>query len=483
MRISTAPGIRKFNQSALRSLCITVVISAAVGICQAQLRLPGLFSDHMVIQQNATVAIWGWSHPTQDLMIKVSWDTVTMKTKSANTTFWKTTIKTPPAGGPHTITIIAGNEKRVIDDVLSGEVWLCSGQSNMEWSMAAAGDGKTIIGQINDPQIRLFQVPKSAADARQTRGEGIWTICDKNSVAGFSAVGYFFGKKLNENLKLPVGLINASWGGTPAEAWVPAEIIEADDVLKQAANKQIDDKPWCPTRSAVVFNAMINPLLPYKVAGALWYQGEANTAAPATYKQLMETLITDWRKEFQTDFPFYYVQIAPFKGYGEIEKGTLVREQQVQMQSIPNTGMVVISDLVDNVADIHPQFKKPVGERLANLALAKTYGQSGIVYQSPQYASMKVEKSRVRIAFDHAADGLLSRGGAPNEFFVAGADHKFYPATAKIDGSTLVVSAKEVKEPVAVRYAWANGALGNLFGKSGLPVSSFRTDDWPILVN
>jgi sialate O-acetylesterase len=232
-----------------------------------------------------------------------------------------------------------------------------------------------------------------------------------------------------------------------------------------------------------VFNAMINPLLPYKIAGALWYQGESNTVAPATYKHLMEALIVDWRKEFQTDFPFYYVQIAPYKGYGEIEKGTLVREQQVQMQSIPNTGMVVISDLVDNVADIHPQFKKPVGERLANLALAKTYGQSGIVFQSPQYASMKVEKSRVRIIFDHAAEGLVSKGGAPNEFFVAGVDHKFYPAIAKIDGSTVVVSSKEVKEPVAVRYAWSNAALGNLFGKSGLPVSSFRTDEWPIPVN
>lgn len=482
MKTPTTFSIPEFEKQVWLRLCITVAALAAVGVCNAQLRLPGLFSDHMVIQQNATVAIWGWSHPTQDVVINVSWDTVTTRTKSANTTFWKTSIQTPPAGGPHTITIIAGHERRVIEDVLSGEVWLCSGQSNMEWSMAASGDGKTIMGQVNDPQIRLFQVPKSAADERQTRGEGSWTVCDRNTVAGFSAIGYFFGKKLNDNLKLPVGLINASWGGTPAESWVPAEVIASNDALKQSAFKQIDDKPWCPSKTAVVFNAMINPLLPYKLAGALWYQGESNTAAPSTYKQLMEALILDWRKEFQTDFPFYYVQIAPYKGYGDIEKGTLIREQQVQMQSIPNTGMVVISDLVDNVADIHPQFKKPVGERLANVALAKAYGQSGIVYQSPQYASMKVEKGRVRVTFDHAADGLLSRGSGPNEFFIAGADHKFYPATAKIDGSSIVVSAKEVKEPVAVRYAWANGSLGNLFGKSGLPVSSFRTDDWPIPV-
>jgi sialate O-acetylesterase len=444
--------------------------------------MPGLFSDHMVIQQNATVAIWGWSRPTQNVVVNVSWDTVTMRVKSANTTFWKTTIKTPPAGGPHTITIVAGNDRRDIKDVLSGEVWLCSGQSNMEWSMAASSDGKKVIDQVNDPQIRLFQVPQSAADTRQTRGEGVWTVCDKNTVAGFSAVGYYFGKKVNSTLNQPVGLINASWGGTPAEAWVPAETIEDNSALKQSATKLIDDKPWCPSRPAVVFNAMINPMLPYKLAGALWYQGESNTSAPSTYKQLMESLIGVWRKEFQTDFPFYYVQIAPYKGYGEVEKGTLIREQQVMMQSIPNTGMVVISDLVDDINDIHPKFKQPVGERLANVALSKTYGKSGLVYLSPQYASMKVEKKRLRLTFDNASDGLVTKNGAPTEFLIAGADHKFYPATAKIDGNTVVVSAKEVPEPVAVRYAWTNGSTGNLFGKSGLPVSSFRTDDWPIPV-
>ncbi|MEJ1240097.1 sialate O-acetylesterase [Chryseolinea sp. T2] len=463
--------------------CLLITFCALFGVGHAQLRLPGVYSDHMVIQQNATVPIWGWSNPTQDVVIKVSWDTVTIRTKSANTAFWKTSVKTPVAGGPHTITVMAGDEKQVIQDVLSGEVWLCSGQSNMEWSMAASNDGKTIMEQVNDPQIRLFDVPNSAADSRQTRGEGTWKICDRNSVTGFSAVGYFFGKKLNENLHLPVGLINASWGGTPAESWVPAEIIDGNEALKKAAMKQKDDRPWCPSRPAVTFNSMINPLLPYTLAGALWYQGETNTAAPATYKQLMETLIGVWRKEFATDFPFYYVQIAPYKGYGDVEKGTLIREQQVQMQSIPKTGMVVISDLVEDVTDIHPKFKKPVGERLANVALVKTYGKSGIVYQSPQYASMKVEKQKVRLTFEFATDGLLAKNGSPTEFLIAGADHKFYPATAKIDGNTVIVSSKEVKEPVAVRYAWSNASIGNLFGKSGLPVSSFRTDDWSIPVN
>lgn len=459
---------------------VTIVAVMLCGITQAQLRLPGLFSDHMVIQQNATVPIWGWSYATQEVRINVSWDTVTVRIKSDNTSYWKAAIKSPAAGGPHEITITAGGEKHVIRDVLSGEVWLCSGQSNMEWSMAAAGDGKALIPEVDDPEIRLFDVPTSAADTRQVRGEGTWRVCDKNSVAGFSAIGYFFGKKLQQNLQAPVGLINSSWGGTPAETWVPAERVEADPVLKEAAALQKDDRPWCPSKPGVVFNAMINPFVPFRIAGALWYQGESNTGAPYTYKQLMETLIRSWREEFKTDLAFYYVQIAPYKGYGDIEKGTLLREQQVRMQSIPNSGMVVISDLVDDVTDIHPQFKKPVGERLADLALAKTYHQPGVVHEYPEFASMTVEKSRVKIAFKHGGAGLMAKGGAPTEFLIAGADRKFYPATAKIEGSTVIVSSKQVKTPVAVRYAWSNSSIGNLFGKSGLPVSSFRTDDWPI---
>jgi sialate O-acetylesterase len=196
----------------------------------------------------------------------------------------------------------------------------------------------------------------------------------------------------------------------------------------------------------------------------------------------MESLITEWRKQFLFDFPFYYVQIAPYSGYGDIEKGTLIREQEVKMLEIPKTGMVVISDLVDNVKDIHPHYKKPVGERLANLALVDTYGKKGIVYQSPLYKSMKLEKSKIRISFDHVPSGLISKGGEPTEFMIAGEDQKFYPAKAKIEGGNVIVSAKEVKNPVAVRFGWKNSSIPNLFSKEGLPVSSFRTDDWPILV-
>jgi len=449
---------------------------------EAQLRLPALFDDHMVIQQQSPVPIWGWAHSSQNITINVSWDTTTIKTKADNTTFWASTLYTPAAGGPHTITIKAGGEVRTLTDVMSGEVWLCSGQSNMEWAMNASGDGKGIINEVNDPNIRLFHIPKSAASDLQVRGEGDWQVCDKNSVAYFSAVAYFFGKKLNQELNVPIGLINASWGGTPAETWLPEKVVNANPLLAKSAEKQIDDRPWCPSKPGVVFNSMIYPIVPFRLAGALWYQGESNTAAPATYKLLMENLITEWRKQFLSDFPFYYVQIAPYGGYGDIEKGTLIREQEVKMLEIPKTGMVVISDHVDNVKDIHPQYKKPVGERLANLALADTYGKKGIVYQSPLYKSMKSEKGKIRISFDHVPSGLISKGGEPTEFMIAGDDQKFYPAKAKIEGGNVIVSAKEVKNPVAVRFGWKNESIPNLFSKEGLPVSCFRTDDWPILI-
>lgn len=454
-------------------LLSTALLLACVSY--GQLRLPAVYMDHMVLQQQSPVPIWGWAHPTQDITIHVSWDTTTIKTKSDNATFWAATLYTPVAGGPHSITIKAGGETRVLQDVLVGEVWLSSGQSNMEWSMAASGDGKLVMDQVNDPNIRLFQVPKSAASTEQVRGEGTWRVCDKESVRHFSAVSYFFAKKLNNELNIPIGIINASWGGTPAETWLPAQLIENNPALKASAEKQIDDKPWCTSKSGVVYNSMIRPLIPFRIAGALWYQGEANTVAPQTYKQLMEALILDWRKEFLNDFPFYYVQIAPWSGYGETS-GVLIREQQTQMLSISKTGMVVVSDLVDDIKDIHPQFKKPVGERLANIALGDTYGKSGVVYKSPVYQSMKVEKNKIRLYFDNVPTTLISKGGAPTEFMIAGADSKFYPATAKIEGKTVVVFAKEVKTPQIVHFGWTNASMPNLFTQEGLPVPAFRTD-------
>jgi sialate O-acetylesterase len=444
---------------------------------KAQLRLPVIFDDHMVIQRQTTTPIWGWTYPSQIVTINVSWDTTTIKTQADHGAFWKTTIDTPPAGGPHSITIRSGSDIVTLKDVLSGEVWIASGQSNMEWSMDAAADGKPIVNQVNDPNIRLLNIPNSSAGTLQVRGEGDWEVCNKETVRDFSAVAYFFGKKLNDNLNVPIGLINASWGGSPAEVWLPAELVESNEVLRESASKQNANQPWAPVIPGVIFNSMINPIIPFRIAGALWYQGEANTTVPKTYKMLMENLIKDWRKQFQHELPFYYVQIAPYSEYTG-ESGILIREQQVKMLEIPKTGMVVISDLVDDVKDIHPKYKKVVGDRLANIALADTYGKTDIVYLSPLYKSMKVEKNKIRITFDNVPTGLEARGGDLTEFLIAGDDRKFYTAKAKIDKGTVIVSSKEVKKPVAVRFAWTNGSIPNLFSKEGLPVPSFRTENW-----
>ena len=460
----------------MRILTTLIVLLVSIGL-KAQIKLPVIYNDHMVIQQQATVPIWGWAQPSQDITIKMSWDTTTIRTKSDNGTFWESTINTPTAGGPHTITIKAGNDVCTLQDVMSGEVWIASGQSNMEWSMNSSADGKPLVDEISDPNIRLFSVPRASAATLQEKGEGEWAVCNKESVGSFSAVAYFFGKKLNQNLNIPIGLINCSWGGSPAEAWTPKEAVLSKPQLAESASKLNNEQPWAPVKPGVLFNAMINPLIPFRIAGAIWYQGEANAAAPSTYKDLMETLIMEWRKQFQSDLPFYYVQIAPYSGYGG-ESGILVREQQVKMLEIPKTGMVVISDLVDDVKDIHPKYKKTVGERLADVALADTYGKQGIAYQSPLYKSMKVEKNKIRISFDHVSTGLVAKGGELTEFLIAGEDQKFYPAKAKIDKGTVVISAKDVKIPVAVRFAWSNGSIPNLFSSEGLPVPPFRTDTW-----
>ncbi len=444
----------------------------------AQLRLPSVIGDHMVLQQQSEVAIWGWAGPGDSLTVVGNWNNAPVVTKTLNTGMWKVMVKTPVAGGPYNISI-RGKSEMTISDVMIGEVWICSGQSNMEWSVNNnAIDAKEDMPNANLPGIRLFHVNKSASDDPQMHGEGQWQLCSPETMKGFSSVGYFFGKKLHADLNVPIGLINVSWGGTPAEVWTPKDKIENDPELKESAAK-LKEYDWWPKNAGLTYNAMIRPLVPYGIAGAIWYQGESNTAAPETYQKLMKTMIESWRSDFGKEFPFYYVQIAPFK-YGRNYEGALIREQQVKLLSVPKTGMVIISDAVENVEDIHPKFKKPVGDRLANLALAETYKRPLQGYQSPIYKSMQVEKRKVRVSFSFADVGLMSKGGDPTQFMIAAEDQKFFPATAKIDGSTVVVSSKEVKAPVAIRFCWDNTSIPNLFNKAGLPVSCFRSDSWPL---
>jgi sialate O-acetylesterase len=346
------------------------------------------------------------------------------------------------------------------------------------------------VTNATDKNIRFFNIPRTTSEHPQDDVKAEWKVCNPDDMKNFSAAAYFFAKSLRQNLNIPVGLIEAAWGGTPAEAWTPADAINNNAVVKEAAAK-LTPVPWGPISPASIYNAEIYPIIQYSIAGTIWYQGEANVAGASTYSELLSTMINSWRKAWQKDFPFYFVQIAPYAGYGDNSSSAFLREQQTKTLSVPNTGMIVITDLVDNINDIHPKMKKEVGIRLANYALAETYGKKDIVYKSPFYKSMRIEKDKIRIYFDGADKGLISKGDTLSEFFIAGSDQNFVPAKAKIDGNTVVVWNKNIKDPVAVRFAFRNGAMPNLFSKEarpddpvgrGLPVNPFRTDDWNVQV-
>ncbi|WP_240336880.1 sialate O-acetylesterase [Rufibacter psychrotolerans] len=438
--------------------------------------LPAIIGNHMVLQRNAEVTIWGWGHTGEEVTVTGSWDNKPVKTKVNGLAQWSVKLQTSGVTQPQTVTV-KGYNTIVLEDVLLGEVWLCSGQSNMEWSANAGIDNaQKHVAEANYPSIRFFQVPRRTADAPQLDLPGQWVVCTPQTMQHFSAVGYFFGREIHQNLKTPVGLINSSWGGTPAEVWLSAGAMAANPVLAEAAAKR-KEVEWGPVQTAKAYNAMIAPLIPFRLAGALWYQGESNVDAPEVYAQMLPALIQDWRSAWKQDFPFYYVQIAPYK-YGGAEEWPRLAEAQLKTLRVPHTGMAVIHD-VGNVDDIHPRNKLDVGKRLAALALNKTYGKKDVVSSGPIYRSMKVQGNKTRLYFDHADQGLVVKGKELTYFEIAGEDQQFVPATAKIDGNTVVVSAKEVKKPVAVRFGWSNSANPNLFNKAGLPASAFRTDSWP----
>ncbi len=445
---------------------------------QAKVSLPAIFSSRMVLQQNSEVTIWGLANPLENIKVVGSWDNDTAKMIANNQAKWWVTLKTPTAGGPYLVTIV-GSDTIVLKDVMIGEVWLCSGQSNMEMSASwGIKDSAQEISEANFPNIRLFHVVKRAAQYPQLNVAGTWKTCTPATMKNFSAAGYFFGRDLYNNLNVPIGLINSSWGGTPAETWINPDTISSDKILSEAAKKISVTMPWCPGKPGKTYNSMIYPLIPFKIAGVIWYQGETNTASPESYSQLFSTLIRDWRNEWKEEFPFYYVQIAPFN-YETSYTGVLVREAQLKCLSLPKTGMVVISD-IGNLTNIHPKDKQDVGKRLANWALANTYDKKGISFSEPLYRSYKIEGNKIRIYFDYAENGLVARGGTLTNFQIAGDDSVFIPAKAEIKDSTVVVYSDKVQNPIAVRYAWKNAVEPNLFNKEGLPASSFRTDSWKI---
>lgn len=445
---------------------------------QAQISLPSVFTNHMVLQQNSEVAVWGWGTASSTIRIVGSWAPKdTIKTTVKDDGSWKTTIKTISAGGPYTLSFF-GNGKILLEDVMLGEVWLCSGQSNMEWTPLQINESKEEITAANHPNIRFFHVTKRGAAYPQNNCEGLWKICTPDVMKNISAVAYFFGRDLQKTLNVPIGLIVSAWGGTPAEVWTPEKDIMANE--KTASNLPKTSYPWWPVKSGVLYNQMIHPITPYSIAGCIWYQGESNQDRSSTYGPLLKTMIESWRKSFHKEFPFYIVQIAPHSYHANDNGPALIREAQEWVASTtPETGLVVISDLVNDIKNIHPTDKQNVGLRLANMAIRKTYKRMGKEVQSPLLKFFKIQKDKIIISFDHADDGLICRGKNAVGLQIAGEDKQFVDAIGKIKGNTLVVTSPNVKKPIAVRYCFDEATIGNLFNTEGLPVAPFRTDrDW-----
>jgi sialate O-acetylesterase len=509
-----------------RSIKIVAFVSLLLMVlpASADVKLAGVFGDHMVLQRDAAIPVWGWADPGEQVTV-----TLTEQSKSATADAkgnWSVKLDALKAGGPYVLKV---QGKNAVDrsDVLVGEVWLCSGQSNMEMVVASAQNSKTEAANADYPKIRMFTVAKKPAIAPQTDCIGTWRVCNSQTVPSFSAAGYFFGRRLHQELGVPVGLINSSWGGTPIQAWTSAAAHEAEPQLKtlvdayhqavasydpavakeryakalanweksaaeaKATGRTFKVKkpsiPQSPELSqnspATLYNGMIAPLAPYAIRGAIWYQGESNASEAARYGLQLRTMIANWRADWREgDFAFLWVQLPNFmavqKKPSETSGWTGIREQMLHTLAVPNTGMAVTIDVGDE-KNIHPTNKQEVGRRLAQWALAKTYGKD-IVACGPLYKSMRKDGDKIVIEFDYADGGLAIRDGEKLQgFAIAGQDQNFVWADARIEGNTVVVSSAEVKDPTAVRYGWANNPNPpcNLVNKAGLPASPFRTDD------
>ena len=465
----------------------------------ATIKLPALVGDNMVLQQNTKVNIWGWASPDETVKIEADWLNKEVSAVTGTDSLWKVQISTPKAGGPYSM-IITGDNTITLNNILIGEVWVCSGQSNMEKPIGIQPGQKPVfnyeeeIRNANYKQIRLFHVPRKMVAEVQTNVEANWEPCTSKTIDSlkFSAAGYFFGRELFKELKVPIGLIDATWGGTRIEPWTPVEgfkMMPSLDSIYQSVQQNLKIEKHAPT---LLYNGMIAPLTNYTVKGAVWYQGESNLMDVNDglfYAEKMKALIFGWRAAWKNpEMPFYYVQIAPYHYFKDRsdrvnspDELPLLWEAQTMSLSIPYTGMVVITDIVDDLSDIHPRDKQDVGKRLALVALAKSYGKKDIVYSGPKYKSMKTENDKILISFDYVDGGLIAKDNHPLTWFtIAGEDENFVPATAEIKGDKLVVYHEGLKNPIAVRFAWDEEAQPNFFNKAGLPAIPFRTDNWQI---
>lgn len=465
----------------INALLFTLLLAFPLGL-YADVQLPSIFSDNMVLQQNANVRIWGKARPGEKITLKSSWERKKYKVTASAEGRWEVFMQTPAATSNQLLTL-KGDNQVVIRNILIGEVWLCSGQSNMEFPVAKNPAVKWKKGMINEaeemkdadyPEIRLFHVDHQLSREQEAEDcQGEWLVCTPENLKDFSAIGFVFGRRLYKELNMPVGLIQSTWGGTHAESWTCMNVMENNplyaDVMAEFAEKNVNKTP------ATLWNGMIAPLRGYTLKGTIWYQGESNSIRYGKYQEVFTNLINSWRAEWnQPDMPFYFVQIAPHH-----KQPAGIREAQLNtwQSKLHNIGMVVVTDAADST-DIHPRNKTVPGERLAAWALVKQYGK-GEICSGPLYKSMKVANGKVTLTFDYAEGGLRTSGDEPVKgFFIAGADARFYPATALITGSTLVLSATQVPEPVAVRYGYGTFFRTNLYNKEGFPAVPFRTDSF-----
>jgi len=498
-----------------------VLLLISTGAVFADVKLPSVIGDNMVLQWGKKVSIWGWARPGEEVMVGVSWNSMRWAVKADEEGKWSFKMNPPKIGGPYEMTI-SGKNVIKIKNIMVGEVWVCSGQSNMQWSVQASNNAKEEIAAADYPDIRLFSVKRAIALEPQSDCEGSWSECSPETVPGFTAGGYFVGRKLYKELDIPIGLIHTSWGGTPSEAWTRRgaleEVPDAAPILKRfddavanypqikkeheqklvewkeaaekakAEGKRVPGRPRTPYGPehphgvASLYNAMIAPLIPYGINGAIWYQGESNAGRAYQYRKIFPAMISNWREDWgQGDFSFLFVQLANYldtKPEPVESAWAELREAQLMTLDLPNTGMAVIID-IGEAKDIHPKNKQDVGRRLALWPLAKIYGRD-LVYSGPLFKRMNIEGNKVVLSFDHVGGGLIAKDGRSLKgFAIAGADRKFVWADAKIDGDKVVVSSNEVSAPVAVRYAWADNPVCNLYNAEELPASPFRTDSWP----
>ncbi|HIG84502.1 MAG TPA: sialate O-acetylesterase [Verrucomicrobia bacterium] len=474
---------------------LTVLALCLSQLVLADVKLPPVIGSGMILQRDMAVPIWGWAEAGEE--VTVSFAGQTKKAKASDDGKWMVKLDSLKANANGATLTISGKNKINLDNVLVGEVWICSGQSNMEWSVKQSINPKEEVAAANQPLIRLFDVPgHTVSPLPKNEGAGQWQVCDPNSVNNFSAVGYFFGRRLHKDLKVPVGLIGSNWGGTRIEPWTTLagfeSVPELSKIAEQVKSYKQDTRVGGGHPSAI-YNSMVHPLIPFAMRGGIWYQGESNGSEGVTYYQKKHALVNGWRKAFQNkDLAFYWVQLANFQKESDKPEGgdgwAKLREAQTQALDIPGTGMAVITD-IGAANDIHPKNKQDVGWRLAQWALHQTYGQKNLVPSGPLYKSHKVEGNKIRLSFDHVGSGLIVgkkngleptaevKDGKLEHFSISGKDNKWVWADAKIDGQTVVVESTEISEPVAVRYGFTmNPAKANLYNKEGLPAGPFRTD-------